>query len=110
MHLTTLVRHWDLTAPQDDLTAELTIVGPMGRVKQVTLPGADFHNGATAWSWAIPHDVKTGSYRAEVEYQGKVIGVVRLPLSKSFRPLWKPKCACKSRLRPGTRSSRVSRP
>ncbi len=74
VHLTTLVRQWDLTAPQDDLTAELTIVGPLGRVQQVTLPGADFQNGATTWSWAIPHDVKTGSYHAEVEYQGKVIG------------------------------------
>ena len=86
VHLTTLVRHWDLTAPQDDLTAELTIVGPMGRVKQVTLPGADFHNGATAWSWAIPHDVKTGSYRAEVEYQGKVIGAGTFAVEQIIPP------------------------
>src|SRR5262249_57420 len=86
VHLPTLMRHWDLTVPQVDRTGEVTIGGAGGKVKQVTLPGAEFQNGATAWSWAIPQDAKTGSYRAEVEYKGKVVGMSTFAVEQIIPP------------------------
>ncbi|MBI3275746.1 MAG: hypothetical protein HYZ60_07355, partial [Methylocystis sp.] len=86
VHLTALLRRWDLTVPQDDLTSELVITGPAGRVTQVPLPGAAFQNGGTAQSWTIPHDAKTGHYRAEVQRQEKVVGVGTFAVEQIIPP------------------------
>src|SRR5262249_25548486 len=86
VHLTTLLRQWDLAVPQDDLTSELIIEGPLGRVDRTTLVGAAFHNGASSWSWSIPHDAKTGHYRAEVHRQGALIGVGTFAVEQIIPP------------------------
>jgi MG2 domain len=86
VHLTTLLRQWDLAVPQDDLASELIIEGPLGRVNRITLAGAAFHNGASSWSWSIPHDAKTGRYRAEVHRQGTVIGVGTFAVEQIIPP------------------------
>lgn len=86
VHLTTLLRHWDLRTPAEDVSAEFILEGPTGRVRHIPLPGTAAHDGAASWSWSVPSDASTGKYRAEVHYQGALIGVGTFAVEQIIPP------------------------
>jgi hypothetical protein len=86
VHLTTLIRNWDLTVPEEDLTSELTLEGPAGKVKRITLNSSEFQDGGATWSWSIPDDAKTGKYRVEVRNKNQLIGVGTFAIEQIIPP------------------------
>ncbi|MBI4640600.1 MAG: hypothetical protein HY731_07895 [Candidatus Tectomicrobia bacterium] len=86
VHLTTLIRNWDLTVSQIDMTSELAIEGPVGRVHRLILNHSEFHNGGATWSWSIPDNAKTGRYRAEMRNGGRLIGVGTFAIEQIIPP------------------------
>lgn len=86
VHLTTLIRNWDLTVPQIDMTSELALEGPTGRVQRVILNHSQFQNGGATWSWSIPDNARTGRYRAEIRNGGNLIGVGTFAIEQVIPP------------------------
>ncbi|MBF0276975.1 MAG: hypothetical protein HQM13_04265 [SAR324 cluster bacterium] len=86
VHLAILLRDWQQNLPEDNVSADLTLYGPNGKITHTTLKGFEQQNGGMDWSWQVPHDAQTGRYRAEILHQGKMLGTGKFSVEQIIPP------------------------
>lgn len=86
VRLTVLLREWDLSFPREVNSVGMTLFGPSGKVLHTPLQGFAAQNGGVDYKWQVPHSAQTGAYRAEIEYNGKAVGLGKFSVEQIIPP------------------------